>query len=247
MYFSAPAVVAAALFSTAAMAADINVLSGGAIEPGLRNAAAAFEKQSGHTLKITFNTAPQIQKRIESGDKFDVIIAPPAIVDGFVKAGLVNAGGPSVGRVGLGVAVREGAPVPDIGSPEALKRSVLDADAIVFNRASTGIYFEGLLKKLDVWNAVEPKTTRYADGASVMDHVRNGKGREIAFGAITEILLYRDKGLRFVGPLPSEVQNYTNYLATVTPHGGGSSAARDLVAFFATPQSKQLFAAAGVE
>ena len=247
MYFSAPAVVAAALFSTAAMAADITVLSGGAIEPGLRNAAAAFEKQSGHTLKITFNTAPQIQKRIESGDKFDVIIAPPAIVDGFVKAGLVNAGGPSVGRVGLGVAVREGAPVPEIGSPEALKRSVLDADAIVFNRASTGIYFEGLLKKLDVWNAVEPKTTRYADGASVMDHVRNGKGREIAFGAITEILLYKDKGLHYVGPIPAEVQNYTSY--TAVPMSGGSNVenARSLVKFLGSADAKKRFVAAGIE
>ena len=98
-----------------------------------------------------------------------------------------------------------------------------------------------------VWNAVEAKTTRYPDGASVMDHVRNGKGRDIAFGAITEILLYKDKGLRFVGPLPSDVQNYTNYVATVTPQGSTSSAARELVGFFATPPSRQLFAAAGVE
>ena len=234
-------------FTTEAMGADIIVLSGGAIEPGLHAAARAFEKQTGHTLKITFNTAPQIQKRIESGDRFDVIIAPPAIMDGLVNAGLATAGGPSVGRVGLGVAVRDGAPVPDISSTEALKRSVLDSDAIVFNRASTGSYFEGLLRKLDVWNAVEAKTTRYPDGASVMDHVRNGKGRDIAFGAITEILLYKDKGLRFVGPLPSDVQNYTNYVATVTPQGSTSSAARELVGFFATPPSRQLFAAAGVE
>jgi len=247
MYFSAPAVVAAALFSTAAMAADITVLSGGAIEPGLRNAAAAFEKQSGHTLKITFNTAPQIQKRVESGDTFDVLIAPPAVVDAVVQAGLASAGGPSVGRVGLGVAVRDGSPIPDMASSDALKRAVLEADAIVFNRASTGVYFEGLLRKLDVWTAVEAKTTRYPDGASVMEHVRNGKGRDIAFGAITEILLYKDKGLRFVGPLPADVQNYTPYVAALTPQGNASAAARDFVAFLATPPSRQLFAGAGVE
>jgi molybdate transport system substrate-binding protein len=230
-----------------AAGADITLISGGAVEPGLRAAVAAFEQQSGHKVQVTYNTAPQIQKRIESGDKFDVILAPPTVVDGFAKAGLASAGGSSVGRVGLGVAVREGAPVPDIGSTEALKRSVLEADRIVFNRASTGIYFEGLLKKLDVWTAVESKTTRYPDGAAVMDHVRNGTGREIAFGAITEILLYRDKGLRFVGPLPAEVQNYTSYIASLTPQGAASQAARELVAFLATPQSRQLFAAAGVD
>ena len=196
---------------------------------------------------ITLLSAPQIRNRIESGDKFDVVIAPPAVVDPIVKAGLASAGGPGVGRVGLGVAVRDDATVPDIASSEALKRAVLDADAIVFNRASTGVYFEGLLRKLDVWSAVEPKTTRYPDGASVMEHVRNGKGREIAFGAITEILLYKGKGLRFVGPLPADVQNYTAYVAALTPQGNASAAARDFVAFLATPQSRQLFAGAGVE
>lgn len=231
----------------AATAAEITVLSGGAIEPGLRAAVGAFEKQSGHTVRITFNTAPQIQKRVEGGDRFDIVIAPPAVIEPLAKAGAVAAGGPSVGRVGLGAAVREGAPLPDIATTDALKRTVLEADAVVFNRASTGVYFEGLLKKLDLWTTVEKKVTRYADGASVLDHVKNGKGRDIAFAAITEILLYKDKGIRFVGPLPADVQNYTSYTASVTPQGSGSAAARDLAAFFATPQSRQLFAAAGVE
>ncbi|MFO1310852.1 MAG: substrate-binding domain-containing protein [Burkholderiales bacterium] len=231
----------------AACAAEITVLSGGAIEPGLRAAAGAFEKQSGHTVRITFNTAPQIQKRVEGGDKFDVVIAPPAVIEPLAKLGAVVAGGPSVGRVGLGAAVREGAPAPDIVTTDALRKTVLDADAIVFNRASTGVYFEGLLKKLDLWTAVEGKVTRYADGASVLEHVKNGKGRDIAFAAVTEILLYKDKGIRFVGPLPPDVQNYTSYTASLTPQGNGSAAARELAAFFATSQSRQLFAAAGVE
>jgi molybdate transport system substrate-binding protein len=229
------------------MAADVTVISGGAIEPGLRAASAAFEKQTGHTVRITFNTAPQIQKRVEGGDKFDVVIAPPAVIDPLARLGAVNAGGPSVGRVGLGAAVREGAPLPDLVNTEALKKTVLEADAIVFNRASTGLYFEGLLRKLDLWAAVEPKVTRYADGASVLDRVRNGKGRDIAFAAITEILLYKDKGIRFAGPLPAEVQNYTSYTASLTPQGNDSPVARELAAFFATPQSRQFFAAAGVE
>jgi len=239
-----PAAFAVALSSTAA---EITVLSGGAIEPGLRAATDAFEKQSGHQVRITFNTAPQIQKRVEGGDVFDVVIAPPSIIDALVRSGKVIAGGPSVGRVGLGVAVREGAPLPAIGTTDALKQSVLSAGGIVFNRASTGLYFEGLLRKLDLWTAVEGKTLRYADGASVLDHVRNGKGGDIAFAAITEILLYKDKGVRFVGPLPADVQNYTSYVASLTPQGVGSAAAKALAAYFATPPSKQRFAAAGVE
>jgi len=99
-------------------------MSGGAIEPAVRAATAAFEKESRHPVRITFNTAPQIQKRVEGGDLFDIVIALPAIIDGLVKAGAVNAGGPSVGRVGLGAAVREGAPVLDSGTTDALKKSV---------------------------------------------------------------------------------------------------------------------------
>src|SRR5512137_1356651 len=75
-------------FSFAA-AAEITVLSGGAVEPGLRAAVGAFEKQSGHTVRITFNTAPQIQKRVEGGDKFDIVIAPPAVIEPLAKLGAV--------------------------------------------------------------------------------------------------------------------------------------------------------------
>src|SRR5207249_11911307 len=146
-----------------AMAAEIRVLSAGAVEPGLRAAAAAFHKQSGHDVHITFNTAPEIRKRIAGGDAFDVVIAPPAALDEFAGAGKVTGDRVNLGRVGLGVAVRPGAAVPDISSGEALKRSVLAAESIVFNRASSGIYFENLLKKMEIYGEVQAKTTRYAD------------------------------------------------------------------------------------
>ena len=230
------------------MAAEITVLSGGAIEPGLHSAAHAFEKQTGHTVKITFNTAPQIAKRIAAGDVFDVVISPPAAIEQFAKAGKVGAADRvNVGKVGLGVAVRPGTSVPDISSVDAVKRAVTEADSLTFNRASTGIYFENLLKKWGIYEQVEPKTTRYADGASVMEHALKGKGREIAFGAITEILLYKEKGLHYVGPLPAEVQNYTSYIATPMTGGSNAEASKQFVQFLGSPAGKKLFVAAGIE
>jgi len=228
-----------------AVAAEIKVLSAGAIEPGLRAAAAAFKKQSGHDVNITFNTAPQIRKRVGSGDAFDVVIAPPAALDEF--AGKVAADRVNVGRVGLGVAVRPGAPVPDISSAEALKRSALQAESIVFNRASTGIYFENLLKKMGIYEQLEARTTRYADGASVMEHVLKGKGREIGFGPVTEILLHREKGLKLVGPLPPEVQNYTSYSAVPMTAAANAELAGVFVRYLGSPEGKALFVAAGVD
>jgi molybdate transport system substrate-binding protein len=152
-----------------------------------------------------------------------------------------------IGRVGMGVAVRAGAPVPDISSAEALKKSVLDADSLVFNRASTGLYFENLLKKMGVYDQVEKKTTRYADGAAVMEHVLKGKGSEIGFAPITEILLHRDHGVRLVGPLPAEVQNYTSYTAAVMAGAPAAGAAQELVRYLSTPAAKAMFVAAGIE
>ena len=230
-----------------AAAAEISVLSGGAIEPGLHAAAAAFEKKTGHHVKITFNTTPQIQKRIAAGETFDVVIAPPAATDQFIKAGKVESGGVNVGRVGLGAAVRPGAPAPDLSNAEAVKRSVLEAESVVFNRASTGIYFENLLKKMGIWEQVESKTARYPDGASVMEHTLKGKGREVAFGPITEILLYKDKGLRLVGPLPPDIQNYTSYIASPMTEAKNPQVARELVKFLGSAEGKKLFVAAGIE
>ncbi len=235
------------LTTGSAMAAEIKVLSAGAVEPGLRAAAAAFQKQSGHDVHITFNTAPEIRKRIGAGEVFDVVIAPPAALDEFAGAGKVTADRANLGRVGLGVAVRPGAAVPDISSGDALKRSVLQAESIVFNRASSGIYLENLLKKLGVYEQVEARTTRYSDAAAVMEHVLKGKGREIGFGPVTEILQHREKGLKLVGPLPPEVQNYTSYSAAPMTAAVNAELARVLVRYLGSPESKALFAGAGID
>ncbi len=230
-----------------AMAAEIRVLSAGAVEPGLRAAAAAFKKQSGHDVNITFNTAPEIRKRIGGGDAFDVVIAPPAALDEFAGTGKVAADRASLGRVGLGVAVRPGAAVPDISSADALKRSVLQADSIVFNRASTGIYLENLLKKMGIYEQVEARTTRYSDAAAVMEHVLKGKGREIGFGPVTEILLHREQGLKLVGPLPPEVQNYTSYSAAPMTAAANAELAKVFVRYLGSAEAKALLVAAGVD
>lgn len=230
-----------------ALAAEITVLSGGAIEPGIKAVAEAFQKQTGHQVKISFNTTPQGLKRILGGDRFDVVIYPPAAVEQFAKAGKVEGERVNVGRVGLGAVIRPGTPAPDLSSGDALRRSVLEAESIVFNRASTGIYFENLLKKMGIYEQVEPKTTRYADGASVMEHVLKGKGKEVGYAPITEILLYKDKGLLLVGPLSADVQNYTAYLAVVMTGSANAARAREFVQYLGTPAGKKLFVAAGIE
>jgi len=239
--------VASVLLGQAITAAEITVLSAGAVEPGLRAAAATFEKQTGHVVTISFAPAPQILARVGGGETCDVVIAPPAVLDEFAKAGKVEKERVTVGRVGMGVAVRAGAPAPDISNVEALKRSVLAAESLVFTRGSSGVYFEALLKKMGIYEQVESRITRHADGASAMEHVLKGKGREVSFGQLTEIQLHRDKGLRLVGPLPAEVQNFTTYAGAPMTARSNTEVARAFVRHLDSPAGKALFAAAGIE
>jgi molybdate transport system substrate-binding protein len=240
---------AAVLLSGApARAVEIKVFSAGAIEPGLMRAIEAFKHATGDTVKVEFNTAPQLASRLAKGDVADVLIAPPAALDQQVKDGKVLAEGRvTVGRVGAGVVTRAELPSPDIATTAAFKQAVLGAESIVYNTASTGLYLEKLFDRLGIAEQIKAKTTRYPNGERVMEHLIHGQGNEIGFGAITEIKLFEPKGLKLVGPLPAEVQNYTTYAAALMTGAPSPPAAKTFLAFLGSAEAKQAFAAGGVE
>ncbi|HEV2009388.1 MAG TPA: substrate-binding domain-containing protein [Burkholderiales bacterium] len=234
--------------STTGLAAEIKVLSAGAVEPGLHAFAALVKRETGHDLKIQFNTAPQIAKRLAAGEVYDILISPPAAIEQAVKDGKVAADSRvPVGRVGGGIIVRTAAAAPNVATVDAFKRALLDADSVVYNTASTGLYLDKLFGNMGILEQLKPKSTRYADGASVMEHIIKGKGNEIGFGAITEIKMYETKGLKFVGPLPAEVQNYTSYEAALMTGATAADAARVVLRQLTTPAGKAAFVSAGVE
>ena len=233
-----------------AHAADVVVLSAGAVEPGLKPVLAAFERESGHRVTLSFATAPQIRERVASGAaQPDLIIAPSAVLDELAAAAKVDTTARvSIGHVGIGVAVRPGGVRPDLASAETLKRALLDADSVVYNRASTGLYVETLIRRWGITDALQAKTVRYADGASVMEHVLHGSGNQIGLGAMTEILLLKERGLVFVGPLPAEVQNVTHYEAVPAKRGAAApnETVRSLLETLAGPAARRVFDDAGI-
>jgi molybdate transport system substrate-binding protein len=177
-----------------ALAVEINVLSGQAVEPGLVVAVDTFRKQTGTNVKITFATAPEIRRRVEAGETTDVVIAPPAVLDDLAKSGKVDGTARvPVGRVGVGVVIRDGAPKPDVSTTDALKRAVLDADSVIYNRASSGLFVEGLLQRLGLAEQIQAKTKRYA-GTDMIEPLIKGKGKEIGFMPVAEILHFRGRG-----------------------------------------------------
>ena len=222
--------------------AEIELLSAGAVKPGLAQVIDAFQQATGHKVNATFATAPEIRKRI-GGAAADVVVAPPELLDDLVKAGKCAGERVIVGRIGVGVMVRESAPLPKIASVDELRQSLLDADSVVYNHASTGIYLETLFARLGIAAQLKTKTTRYPDAAAVLDHVSKGRNREIGFGATTVIVEGRSKGLIFVGPLPAEIQHYTAYAAIAT---ADNAAAREFLGFLAADVAKAILAEAGI-
>jgi molybdate transport system substrate-binding protein len=227
----------------AAPVTEINVLSGAAVEPGLIAAADVFRARTGNNVTITFATTPEIRRLIGAGATPDVVIAPHGALDELAKSGKVaGAARVSLGRVGIGLVIRDGAPKPDVSTTDALKRAVLDADSVIYNRGSSGLYVEGLLQRLGLAEQIQAKTKRYA-GTDMIEPLINGKGNEIGFMPVAQILIWRGRGLQLVGPLPGDIQNYTNYAVEPAPRSEGGLA---FVRFLGTSEARAIFANAGI-
>ena len=136
--------------------------------------------------------------------------------------------------------------MPKLATVDEFKQSLLSAESIVYNQASTGIYLESLFERLGISAQLKAKTTRYADFTAVREHVGKGAGNEIGLGAITVIIESASKGLKFVGPLPAEIQNYTTYAATVTVESLARNAAVALLQYLSSPKAKTIFASVGI-
>ena len=236
------------LLCNGSVAAEIKVLSAGAVEPGLHKAVEQFRQSTGHEVTIQFNTAPQIVQRMQEGYVADVVIAPPAGLKQQADAGRIVADGhATVGKVGIGIVVRKDASGPAVATTDELKTAVLGADSVVYNTASTGLYLERLFDRLGVAEQIKGKATRPPSGEAVMQTVVGGSGSQIGFGAITEIKLFETKGVKFLGPLPADIQNYTTYNAALATNGPQPEAAKAFVTYLATPEARRIFAAAGIE
>lgn len=227
------------------MPVTIKILSAGAVKPGLTKVIEAFQKKTGQKINISFATAPAIVERIGNGESFDIVIAPPQVLDELANSRKVSRTEHiTVGSIGIGVLVRNGAPLPQIATVDDFKQSLLSAESLIYNQASTGIYLDALFDRLG--GDLKAKSKRYADFAAVLEHVSKGSGREIGFGATTVIIENKTNGIQFAGPLPEEIQNYTTYVA-VAMTGDSNKSAQEFACHLASAASRDLLAAAGLD
>ena len=231
-----------------AAAAEIKVLTAGAFKQVLLVLVPDFEKQTGHKVVLENDTVGALTKRIEGGEAFDLAVLTPAAVNDLSTRGKFVAGSrTNLGRVGVGVVVKEGAPKPDISSVDAFKKTLLAAKSVAYidpaAGGSSGIYVAGLLDKLGVAADVKPKA-KLIPGGAVAEHIARGEA-EIGIHQISEILPV--KGITLVGPLPADIQNYTVYAAGLGANGKESEAAKALLKTLSGPAAADVLKSKGME
>ena len=244
-------VLAAASFiaaATAAHAADMKILTAGAMKAVVLELVPAFEKETGHKAVIDNDTAGGLARRIEGGEAFDLAVITPGVINDLAAKGKIVAGSRvNVARVGVGVVVKEGAPLPDVSNVEAFKRALIAAKTVAYidpaSGGSSGIYLTGLFDKLGIAAEIKPKA-KLKQGGYVADLIASGEA-ELGLHQISEILPV--KGVKLVGPLPAEIQNYTTYAAAVGKDARQPEAADAMLKLLAGSGAEPVLKARGME
>lgn len=243
------AVALLALSAAHAMAADIKVLSAGAMQRGLVTVAAKFKERSGDGVQIRYATAPELRKILtENAAAADAILAPNATLKELAGAGSIAPDTEKeIGGVGSAVLVRADATAPDVSNMAAFKRALTEADALVYNRASSGVYIETMLKKIGLYDQVQPKIVKVDDGEAVAKRIKEGHGKDLGFGGYTDVLHNQEVGgVKLAGPIPEEVQNYTMYSSALIKAAPNAAGAHAFLAFLESADAQAIFRDSGV-
>jgi molybdate transport system substrate-binding protein len=230
----------------AANAAEITVVSSNALKSVMEQLAPAFEKATEHKLVLVWGAAVPLQAQIEKGAAFDLAILPTGAIDDLVRQGkLVGSTRAALASSGAGVAVRKGAPKPDIATVDAFKAALLNANSVAYvEQGGTGIYLKALLPRLGIADALKDRIKRLPPENPAAFAVANGEA-EIGMTQISEILPYA--GAELVGPLPKEIQLTTSFAVAVGANARQSEAAQALIRFLTAPAAAPVFKAKGLD
>ena len=231
-----------------ARAAEIKLLCAVALQPGMVALIPDFEKSSGHKVTIAYGTAGAVADRVQKGEAADIVISSVPLIDQLQAQGKVVAGSRvNIAKVGVGVFVRKGAK-PDISSADAFKRSMLAARSIAYpdpaGGGASGIYVASLLERLGIAVEMKPKTKLFPPTEVLYASVASGEV-EIGFNQVSEILA--QPTVELAGPLPSAIQNYTQFAPGIVTGSSQTDAGRALVTFLSSPAAQTVLKAKGFE
>jgi molybdate transport system substrate-binding protein len=242
-------VVAAALgiavtLSNPTVAADLTVLAGGSMTASLKDLAPRFEHASGHKLAFQFAGTPELIKLATSGAPFDLGVVPVDVMkDGPARAKFAAAAPVDIARVGYGIAVRAGAPKPDVSTPDALRAALLKAQSITFYpQSAAGNYVMRTFERLAILQAMQAKLKAVAGPGDIPKAVASGEAELGVF--LTNVLAA--PGVELAGPFPAELQNDLVFVGAAAAESKNAAAARAFLDYLKTPEAAAVLRAKGL-
>ena len=233
-----------------ATAAEIKVMISGGLTAAYRELVPRFEEATGNKVTTAYGpsmgtTVNAIPVRLARGEPADVLIMVGYALADLAKQGKVVATSQiDLVRSPIGLAVRAGAPVPDISTVAGLKAALLAAKSVAYSDSASGVYIEReLFRRLGIEDQLKPKS-RAIPAEPVGEVVARGDA-EIGFQQISELLPVR--GIKVVGPIPAEVQQITVFSAGIATGAAEAAAGKELIAFLASPAAAPVLTKAGLD
>ncbi|HEX3487507.1 MAG TPA: molybdate ABC transporter substrate-binding protein [Micropepsaceae bacterium] len=248
-HFTAAAMACSLLFAGSANAAQVKVMVSGAMAHALQQVSEDFAKKNGHTLDFFASTTGVVQDKVRAGEKVDVVEVTAVGMDALEKEKLVVPGSRiDLARALIGVAVRDGAPVPDISTVDALKARLVAAKSVAWIDpkvgGQAGAAIVSLLQKMGITDDVMKKSVFAKTGGEAVQKMAAGEA-DIAISFISEIKPI--KGAKVVGPLPAAVQNPSTYAGAIGINSANPDLARALLKVMAGAESRPVMVEAGLE
>jgi molybdate transport system substrate-binding protein len=239
----------AAQLSTTIQAAEIKTLITIGLQSAIEELAPKFEKASGNKLTIVYGLSALLSKRIADGEPLDVFIGTRKDVDGLMKTGMISTGSDAtIASSGIGIAVRAGAPKPDISTPDALKRTLLAARTIGYGNpaagGAAGVHFAKVIERLGIVEEMKAKTKFPPAGGYTTSMLVSG-AVDLAVQQIPELTFV--SGVELVGPLPGDLQAITVLAAGIPASAREPSAARAPITFLRSPEAVTIIKAKGLD
>ena len=227
-----------------AQGTEIKVMLSAAFKEAYLELAPQFERATGHKLVTLWVPSVQMMNRLKGGETVDVVILSAGSLDELIQAGRVVPGSRvDLARSGVGVAVRAGAPKPDISSGETVKHALLNAKAIAYSTGPSGIYLAGLFERMGIAEQLKSKLRR-VQGEPAGAVVARGEA-DLAFQQVSELLPVA--GIDLVGPLPPDIQKITTFSAGICVGAKEPDAAKALIHFLTAPAAAPVIRKKGME
>jgi molybdate transport system substrate-binding protein len=233
------------ILAGAANAADVKVMASAAIKEAYLELVPQFERSTENKVATTWAGTVDMMKRLQGGEVFDLVIMATPSIDELIKQGKIVPGSRvDLAKSGVGVAVRAGAPKPDVSSGDALKRTMLAAKTIAYSTGPSGVYLAGLFQRMGIADEIKSKVVLAPPGMPVGEMIARGEA-EIGFQQVSELLPVA--GIDYIGPLSADVQQITVFAGGIHTGATQADAAKALVKVLTSPQAVPVIKKKGME